>query len=211
MNNTQITAFLIVILTFVLSVAVYPQMPDQLASHWNAEGHVDGYMSKFWGLFLLPFISILMLALFLIIPKIDPLKKNIISFRKYYDQFMIILTAFMLYIHILIIFWNLGHVFNMARMIAPSMGFLFYFIGILVQNSKRNWFIGIRTPWTLSSEKVWNSTHKKGGKLFRIAGIIAFFGFIFPNQAIYLIIFPTLFVAIYTIIFSYYEYKRLNK
>jgi len=71
-----------------------------------------------------------------------------------------------------------------------------------------NWFIGIRTPWTLSSEKVWDKTHKIGGRLFKIAGIIAIGGILFQNYAIFFIIVPILLAAIYSVVFSYIEYQK---
>jgi uncharacterized membrane protein len=90
----------------------------------------------------------------------------------------------------------------------PALGILFYYCGILIENTKRNWFIGIKTPWTLSSEVVWNKTHKIGGKLFKVVGIIAFLGIIFPNYAFFLILFPVIAVSIYTVIYSYFEYRK---
>jgi uncharacterized membrane protein len=85
---------------------------------------------------------------------------------------------------------------------------LFYYLGILVENAKQNWFIGIRTPWTLSSEKVWNKTHKIGGKLFKVAGLIAFAGILFQDYAIYFVLVPVILIAVYLVIYSYFEYQK---
>jgi len=208
MKKTTIIVSAIIILSFILGIYLYPQMPDKMASHWNSNGEVNGYMSKFWGLFLMPIVLIVVLIMFILIPKIDPLKKNIKKFRKYFDGFILLLTIFLLYIHVLTIFWNLNYRFDMTRMIIPAIGILFYYIGILTENAKRNWFIGIRTPWTLSSDKVWEKTHKLGGKLFKISGIIALFGIVFPKYAIWLILAPVIATAIYTLIYSYFEYQK---
>jgi uncharacterized membrane protein len=81
-------------------------------------------------------------------------------------------------------------------------------MGILTENAERNWFIGIRTPWTLSSERVWKRTNRLGGKLFRIAGITAAFGAFFPEFAIYFILVPVIAVAGFSIIYSYMEYQK---
>jgi uncharacterized membrane protein len=88
------------------------------------------------------------------------------------------------------------------------MGLLFYYTGVLCEKSKRNWFIGIRTPWTLSSDKVWEKTHKIGGKLFKIAGIIAILGALTPEYAIILILIPVISAVGYTIAYSYFEYQK---
>jgi len=114
----------------------------------------------------------------------------------------------MLSIHFQVILWNLGIRIS-PNVIAPiGIGILFFYIGILCENAKRNWFIGIRTPWTLSSERVWEKTHKIGGKLFKIAGVIAFFGVFFQSYALFFILVPVISVAAYTIIYSYFEYQK---
>jgi len=142
-----------------------------MASHWNARGEVDGYTSKFWGLFLMPLILVGLGALFIAIPRIDPLKANIEKFRGYYDGLIIIFVIFMLAIHAQGILWNLGIEINPNVIFPICLGPVFFYTGVLCENAKRNWFIGIRTPWTLSSERVWDKTHKIGGRLFKIAGI----------------------------------------
>ena len=99
----------------------------------------------------------------------------------------------------------------MGQLIAPAIGILFAYLGVLMENAKQNYFIGIKTPWTLASENVWNKTHKLGGKLFKISGIIAIFGFIFPVIAIYLVIIPIIFSTIYSVVYSYVEFKKEKK
>jgi len=208
MRKSEIIAIGIVLLSFAIGIYVFPEMPEKIASHWNAQGEVDGYMSKFWGIFLMPFISVGLFLLFMIIPRIDPRKSNIEKFRKYYDNFILLIFVFLFYIYLLTIFWNMGFRFNMITLLSPAFAILFYYSGVLIENSKMNWFIGIRTPWTLSSEKVWDKTHKMGGKLFKIAGIIAIGGILFQNYAIFFIIVPILLAAIYSVVFSYIEYQK---
>jgi len=208
MKKSEITILGIILLSLIISIYFYPQMPEKIASHWNAQGQVDGYMSKFWGLFLIPFILVGLALLFVAIPRIDPLKANIEKFRKYYDGFVILFFIFMLSIHSQVILWNLGIRIS-PNVIAPiGIGILLFYIGILCENAKRNWFIGIRTPWTLSSERVWEKTHKIGGKLFKIAGVIIFFGVFFQTYALFFILVPVISVAAYTIIYSYFEYQK---
>ena len=142
----------ILVLSFVIAICFYGQMPEKMASHWNASGQVDDYIPKFWALFLVPLISAGLLLLFLAIPKIDPLKVNIEKFRKYYDFFIMFMIAFLFYIYLLTLFWNMGMGFDMIQAMSPAFVALFYCCGILIANTKQNWFIGIRTPWTMSSE-----------------------------------------------------------
>jgi len=211
LNKSELFLLILLLISFVISFYFYPQLPDEMASHWNAQGEVNGYLSKFWGLFLLPFILTGLALLFIAIPRIDPLKENIEKSRKYYNRFIILFFIFMLLIQIHIILWNLGTKISLILILPIAIGIMFYYIGGLLENIKRNWFIGIRTPWTLSNEKVWTKTHKIGGKLFRLAGIIAFMGILFPDQIIYFIVIPAILIALYTIIYSYLEFQKQLK
>jgi uncharacterized membrane protein len=210
MRKSELIIVGIILLSFAVGIYYYPQMPEKVASHWNAHGQVNGYMSKFWGLFLMPIISVGLLLLFILIPRIDPLKSNIQQFRKYYDGFVVLIIVFLFYLYLLTIFWNSGYTFNMITFLAPAFAILFYYAGILIENAKRNWFIGIRTPWTLSSDKVWDKTHKIGGKLFKIAGILALLAIFFERYAILIIVVPVIIVSIYTVVYSYFEYQKEN-
>ncbi len=209
-KKAQIITIIIILISFAVGVYFYPQFPDKMASHWNIQGEVDGYISKFWGAFLMPIVSLGLFLLFLLIPRIDPLKRNIEKFRKYFDTFIVLIILFLFYVYLLTVFWNVGISFNMSRVILPAIGILFYYIGVLLKHAKRNWFIGIRTPWTLSSDNVWEKTHKLGSKLFKTAGVIALLGIFFQSLAIWLILVPVILVSVYTIFYSYFEYKKEN-
>lgn len=211
MKKTNIAIICIIILSFILSIYSYQTIPGKkVASHWNVKGEVDGYMLKFWGLFLMPIISLALYLLLLLIPKIDPLKKNIEKFRKYYDYFILMLMILLLYIFILTILANLGYRFNMNNTLIPAIGFLLFYIGIIMKKMKRNWFIGIRTPWTLSSDKVWKKTHILGGRLFIISGVIMLIGIFFQKYLFWFILIPILIAAISPIIYSYIIYRRIK-
>ncbi len=206
---TNITLLAIVALVFIVGALAYPLLPDRVASHWNAAGEVNGYMGKFWGVFLLPVIMLGMFAIYIVIPKIDPLKNNIGSFRNYYNGFWVFISLFFLYIFSLSLAWNFGVRFNFTFAIIPAMAMLYYVMGVTLGKSKRNWFFGIRTPWTLSSDFVWEKTHELGGKLFKLSALIALGGLLLPsNTAIIFAIVPVVLVAIITTIYSYFEHKK---
>lgn len=211
LRKSEAFVAVIVLLSFAIGVYLYPQMPERLASHWNSAGEVDSYMPKFWGIFLMPIISAGMLLMFMLIPKIDPLKANFIKFRKYYDGFIVMIMLFMLYIYLLTLGWNLGKRFDMTRMITPAIGLLFYYVGVLMEHAKRNWFVGIRTPWTLSNDIVWDKTHKIGAKLFKISGVIALLGIILPKYSILLMAAPAIISSLYLVIYSFFEYQKQVK
>lgn len=210
-RKNEILNILLILASFLIGFYYYNDMPSQVASHWNAAGQVDGYMSKFWGLFLMPIISVVMLVMFYVIPVIDPHRNNIKKFRQYFDNFISILFAFLLYIYILTLYWNLGHTFNMVVFLLPAFSILFYYAGILVSVAEPNWFIGIRTPWTLSSETVWKKTHDLGGKIFKYTAFLGLLGLIFQKWAIWFVMVPVLLGSFYTIFYSYLVYRKENK
>lgn len=168
MRKSEILIVGIALLSFVIGIYYYPQMPERMASHWNAKGQVDDYLSRFWGVFLIPVTLIGLALLFMAIPRIDPLRENIAKFRRYYDGFVILFMAFMIFVYFQTILWNVGIKVSPNAYLPVATGILFIGTGILVENTKRNWFVGIRTPWTMSSEEVWDKTHRMGGKLFKI-------------------------------------------
>lgn len=211
MRRSEVTIIGIILLSFVIGTYFYTQMPEIITSHWDVQGQPNGYMPKIWGLFLMPLISIVLFLFFILIPKIDPLKANIKKFRKYYDRFVVLIIAFLFYLQLLTIFWNIGIGFDIIQFLAPGFGIVFYYCGVLLENTKRNWFIGIKTPWTLSNEKVWEKTNKLGGKLFKISGLVAVFGILFESYALFLILFPMILVLFYTVVYSYVEYRKRAK
>ncbi len=208
MKKSYLIIAALILFSFGLGAYFYGQMPDRMASHWSFQGEPDGHMSKFWALFLMPMVSVFLFLLLLVAPKIDPLKRNIEEFRRYFDAFVVLIITFLFYIYLLTLFWNLGYRFDMGQLMAPAMGVLFYACGILIKNAKRNWFIGIRTPWTLSSDSVWRKTHKLGAGLFKASGLIAFLGILLPQYSFYFIMGPVLFSATFAIVYSYLQYRK---
>lgn len=208
MRKFELAALGLVFLSFVIAFYFYPQMPEKMASHWNARGEVDGYMPKFWGLLFMPLLSFILLVFFLIIPRIDPLKDNIQKFRGHFDMFILLFVLFLLYLYVLTILWSLGFRYNMLQFLAPAFGILFYYVGVLTEHAKRNWFVGIRTPWTMSSDLVWEKTNRLGGKMFKFSGAISVLGAFAGDYAILFVIIPALLTAAYAFIYSYLEYQK---
>lgn len=211
MRKGEIIIVGIALLSFAIGVYYYPRMPEQMASHWNAKGQVDDYLPRSWGVFLIPAVLVGLALLFLAIPRVDPLRENIEKFRKYYDGFVILFMLFMIFVYFQTILWSIGIKISPNAYIPIAAGLLFVGSGILIEKTRRNWFIGIRTPWTLSSDEVWDKTHRMGGKLFKIAGVIAMVGIFFQSYAVFFVLIPALLVAAYTVVYSYLEYRKEMK
>lgn len=208
MKWIHIVSMLIILASIVLSVLVYEQAPDMVASHWDAQGNVNGYMSKFWGLFLMPLVLLVLYGLFVFLPKIDPLKENVEKFRKYYDGFIVVFLLFMLLVHINVVLWNIGIYISPSFVIPLGIGLLFIYIGLLLKQAKRNWFIGIRTPWTMQNDTIWDKTHALAAPLFMISGILSLIGVFFPKYSFYFLIIPVLATVVVTIVYSYFISKK---
>jgi uncharacterized membrane protein len=211
-RTTLVIVTILIVASTLTGLLLWNQLPEPMASHWGTDDQVNGYMSKFWGVVLMPVITIAMLLLFLVIPSIDPLKANIAQFRDYFNSFIALIVAFMVYIYGLTLVWNLGYTnFRMSIAMLPAMGLLFIFIGVMVGKAKRNYFIGIRTPWTLSSDKVWDETHRVGGKLFIASGLLTLLGAFFPDYTFWFIMVPLIGTSLFTVIYSYVLFQRESK
>ena len=208
MKKTRAAALFLILLSFALGFYAYPAMPEMMASHWDAAGQVNGYLPKFWGLFLMPLISAGMYLLFLVIPRIDPKRENIEKFAPYFDKFGLLMVAFFSYLYLLTIIWSWGYDFDMNLAMLPATGVIFYYCGVLLEKAKPNWSIGIRTPWTLSSETVWNKTHARGGKLFKLSGLLCALGALAGAYAFWFVLVPILGSSLYLMLYSYQEFQK---
>lgn len=209
-RTTTIISLVLIAAALLAGLLLWNRLPDPMPSHWNAAGEIDGYMSKFWGVFLVPIITIVLVPLFLVIPHIDPLKANIAKFRGIFNWFIVGFVAYMLYIYALTLFAALGTPFNMTAMLLPVVGLLFIGVGFMMAQAKRNFFIGIRTPWTLSSETVWDETHKLGSKLFMLAGALTIVAAFLGENGVWLIMVAIFIAAIVPIIYSFILWRREN-
>jgi len=207
MKKSERIALVIIAVSFILGVYLYPSLPDSIASHWNDRGEVDGYLGKFWGIFLLPIISVGALLLFMIFSRIDPKRENIEKFRKHFDKIIIFIFLFFFYIHVLSLLWNLGYKFEFIKLFIPGFAVLFFFVGEGVENAEQNWTMGIRTPWTLSSESVWKKTHKISGMLFKISSAIMLLGLLVSGYEFWFVIIPILFSAFFGVVYSFVIFR----
>ena len=204
-------ATVFVVISGAVSVLTAPELPTRMATHWNAAGQPDGTMPKAAALAFLPTMTAVLLVVFALVPRIDPLRENIAAFRPVYDWFVVVFTAFMAVIHGGVIAFNLGYEFDFTLLILTTVAGLFYYVGVLLEHAERNWFVGIRTPWTLSSADVWDRTHRLGSRLFKLTALVALIGLLFGEYAIYFLVVPALLTAGITAVYSYYLYEQLER
>lgn len=164
---------LLVILAFVIGAMAYGKLPPRVPIHWDAHGRANGWGSPAVDAFVMPWVIAGMWLLFAVIPRIDPLRANYEKFAGTYTLLVNLILTFMFVIHIATLGAAMGMRVDMARIAPMLIGLLFIGMGNVLPRARRNWFVGIRTPWTLSSDRVWERTHRLGGYLFTAAGVIA--------------------------------------
>jgi len=201
----------IIAVTGLVGVALFGRLPEQVAVHFGPSGQPDNYVGKLFALALLPALQAAMLALFAVLPRIDPLGENIKEFHEAYNGFVVVLLGFLGYIHGVLLLWNVGYEFAVMQAVVPAVAVLYYIIGAVMERAEQNWFVGIRTPWTLSNEEVWQNTHALGGTLFKIAAVLALGGLVFPQYAVAFIAAPVGLAAAVTTVYSYWDYRRVTQ
>ncbi|MDA1062089.1 MAG: SdpI family protein [Chloroflexi bacterium] len=144
---------------------------DRIPVHWGINGQPDRYGGKFEGLMILPLVSVGLVALFAVIPLIEPRREHLLSSMPAYVLVWLALLAYLLVFHAALLFAAFGHEVNMGTVAAGSLGLLFLAIGAALTRVRSNFMFGVCTPWTLSSERSWQLTHRLAGRLFSWAGV----------------------------------------
>lgn len=209
--KTEVWPILAILIGIIASLFAYPSLPATVASHWNIQGQVDGWMSREFHTIFFPALLIGIYLLMNFIPRLDPRKGRYQEFASVYLLIRNLIISALLIIFLAATFYNLGYNLNIGAITAGTIGVLMIIMGNYFGKLKRNWFIGIRTPWTLSSENSWNKTHRLGGKIFIIWGLLLMITpWLSPSYA--LITLGSLLVAIPVIfIYSYFVYKKDKK
>lgn len=199
---------MIIVGMFVASALCWNQAPDRVPMHWNARGEVDGWGGKLEGLFLLPGIAVGIYALLRFIPLLDPGRENYKQFAGAYAGIRWSVTGLMVVIHAAVLAYVLGYRPNMGMVVGGSTGLLLLFIGNLMSKIRPNWFVGIRTPWTLSSKLSWTKTHRVGGWVFIAIGcLIGFTGFAKAEWAVPVTLVTAIGGSLGLVVYSYIVWR----
>lgn len=168
---------------FVASAITWPMVPERFPMHFNLQGQVDRWGSRADAplpLLLLPAICAGLYLLMLLLPRIDPGRANYDRFVTAYWVIRFVVLAHMAVLHTLVLLSTLGHVFDIGRIMLISLGVLFLVLGAILGKVRPNWFVGVRTPWTLSSKLSWTHSQRAGGWLFIVLGPVTFVAAILP-------------------------------
>ncbi|MEO7648245.1 MAG: DUF1648 domain-containing protein, partial [Gemmatimonadaceae bacterium] len=200
---------LVIVVAFLASAAVYSDLPDRVPTHWNMSGEVDGWMSRERGAFVIPIMLAALLGLFRLLPRIDPRRSNYAKFKSTYETLVLSFMLFLLGVHLMMLAAALGKDISITRVMPIGVGVLFIVLGNLFPRMRPNWFIGVRTPWTLSSDKSWSRTHRLSGHLFVLSGLLTILAALFTPSLASRVLFGSLAVASASMIaYSYVIWKR---
>src|SRR6267142_2200456 len=192
-----------------MSVWAFPQLSPRVATHWSLNGTPDGFSSRMWALAIVPLLLVFMTGMFNVLPKVDPRRENYAKFLSSYWLIANAVIVFLLVAHALIIASGLGYSVKIDRLMPLGIGLLFVFLGNYLTRVEPNWFVGIRTPWTLSSDTVWRKTHRSGGWLMVIGGFVVAASAFLPHGAFLpLFIAAILIMSVIPIVQSYILWKR---
>lgn len=198
----------IIAIATAASLVVYSDLPTQMVTQWGATGEATGTLPKLIGAFVFPAAMLGLTGLMYLVLRIDPWRENITDFQDAYEWFIMGAVAFIGYLHVHVLLWNLGYQFPFNEILAPPVAALLYAAGMLLNRVEPNWFVGVRTPWTISDEEVWERTHERAAPAFKIAGILALGGLISPDYFLLFIVGPLLIVTVYLIGFSFFAYRN---
>lgn len=204
---------LLLAISAIASVFLYPHFPEQVATHWNFKGEVDGYSPAAFAAFFFPALSVGIYLLLTFIPLLDPKKERYMDFSKAYNVLRLSITILMIGIYVIMSAYALGYNIPVGTVMPVAIGALFIIIGNFLPKVKRNWFVGIRTPWTLSSEEVWNKTHRMSGKLFVISGILFIVMAFLKQEKFWLIVFALIMAMLIfgTMGYSWWIFRKIKK
>ena len=208
----EIPLLIVVLIPFVYLAYIWSSLPDTVPIHWNYKGEIDDWGNKSSLIFITFLLSGLTYILFTIIPLIDP-KKRIQTMGNKYHNLKFLMVLFMSALAVFIIYSVKEQSITNPSFIYLAMGLLFMLLGNYMKTIKANYFIGIRTPWTLEYESIWKSTHKLAGKIWFVGGLAIVISSLTTSKdfnGIFFISAITL-LAIIPVVYSYMEYRKLKK
>jgi uncharacterized membrane protein len=209
-----VIAILLVVLSAGAAAWLAPMFPDRIPSHWNIRGEVDGYGGK-WTLFIMPIMTSGMLVLFYFLPALSPKSFEVDTSRSTYLYIMVLVVGLFTYMQCVLLYTVYQSVAkqpsaDIGRAFIAGMFLFFGLMGNVIGKVRKNFYIGIRVPWTLASDRVWNDTHRMAAWLWVVAGVVGF-GLIVMGAPIYVAIALLVGAGLVPVIYSFIHYKALER
>lgn len=209
LSKADLVYIALLLVAFGVTVAVYGQLPEAFPTHFNGKGVADRFTPKPFGPFFMPLTIAVLFIVKLASPRISPEGFRMDSFARAHDIFHLTLAAFLLMTHSLILGQAMGFRVPFIPLTFAGLGVLLMVMGNFFGKLTKNFFFGIRTPWTLAHEEVWLKTHRFAGKAFVFGGAVLFLGSLFASRfssLLFLALLPLVFAYPY----SYWVYRRVQ-
>jgi uncharacterized membrane protein len=205
-----LAGFALLITCLLVTAILYPHLPARVPSHWNAHGEVDSYAAK-WTLFVMnPGIMLGMLGIFAVLPWLSPRHFEVDTFRSTYLYIMLVILTCLTYFHGLLLWAAVSGQVGITKAVMGGVCLLFALLGNVLGKVRRNFYVGIRTPWTIADERVWNATHRLGAKTFVLGGLVALI-LSFAGAVFWVPVAALLAAAFAPVVYSLVYYKQLER
>lgn len=201
--------YIIVAIAAAASLFQFSELPERMPTHWGMNGEINGWSSRLWGAFTIPLVLLLLALMMKWLPTIDPRRANYPKFAGTFEAIFISIMLLLLLTHIALLATAAGYPISLERWMPVAIGLFLIVLGNLLPRARPNWFVGVRTPWTLSSDRVWEKTHRLAGYVFVIAGIIVVIIGLTGYKFAPILMGPVIGVAALSlVIYSYVEWRR---
>jgi uncharacterized membrane protein len=209
-NRALLVGLILVFVAAGFSAWTYPSLPDRVPTHWDMAGHVNGYSSRLFAVSLAPLIMGFSWLLMLVLPAISPRGFRLEESAEAFYLSVLAIIAVLLLLHFITLRASLTQSAPSHVLLFVSIGMLLTAIGSLMGRLKKNFWIGIRTPWTLASDEVWLHTNRLAGRLLSLGGIALIAASFFGKAAIPTLIVVFVIIALVPIAYSYVLYRRIE-
>ncbi len=209
-RNYFLIGGLMVVAVLIATLVLYPHLPERVPSHWDLHGQVNAYSTKWTLLLFMPGIMMGMMLLFAALPWLSPRHFEVDAFRSTYLYIMLVLLGLMAYVQALMLSAGLARPVDISKALVGGICLMFALLGNVLGKVQRNFYIGIRTPWTIANERVWNATHRFGARMFVLGGLLGFV-LTFVGTALWIAFAIILAAALIPVVYSLAYYKRLER
>jgi uncharacterized membrane protein len=204
---------LVIGLMVAFALAVYGRLPERIPTHFGLSGEPDGWTARFPGAFLAPAMAAGVYLLLIALRRIDPRRRNYERFDETWWVLLNLIALLMTALHVLSLGFALGWPIDMGRAVTVTVGLLFAGLGNWMPRLRSNWWMGIRTPWTLESEEVWRETHRVGGWAFVAAGLLVVVAglLLAPEPRAWSVGIAFGAAVVVPLVYSYVAYRRVRR
>lgn len=201
--------YLLVAIAIVASVVAFTQMPERVPIHWNMRGDPDKFANRLLAVCVMPPVILLIALLLRVLPRLDPRRENYPKFQDSYDMVVNATLTLVLLVHFMMLGGSLGMpIFEGVRIIIAAAGVLLVIIGNVLPKTRPNWVFGLRTPWTVNNDRVWERSNRVGGYMLAAAGLLVIAGAFLPTPFnLIMLVVTAIIAALIALAYSYYVWK----